>query len=354
MCERPDTRDRTPLQGGEARRRPNETRLSAHLILSTAAPIDGIRRTGSAKDVFSYHGVCFCKDNLTRSITYVSVPLPQIMSLDELEIRDLDQVTRVYAALLSAHVRLLKVLLPRTHWKEVPVVVVFEQNTYVNALADVKELLEYSLVRSGFKVLFYSRWSQVNGRYMLGKHVSAKTKLAMVLSAAAAIERDTLGYCECVMSLGWAVLAEASAKGRALEAALGTRRGAGSSTRTGSTMAVHMYRRSRNGIDLATDVTARVMETRDVIHLPESRLADRLHAQQGKQLLSKLRDEMASVVITDTGRGCGIVATGGKRSVGGEYTRDDMLSAFLLLSHTRDEIHSGDRSVRICGEVHCL
>ena len=48
------------------------------------------------------------------------------MALEELEIRDLDQVTRVYAALLSAHVRLLKLLMPRVMWKEVPVGMVFE------------------------------------------------------------------------------------------------------------------------------------------------------------------------------------------------------------------------------------
>lgn len=97
------------------------------------------------------------------------------MALEELEIRDLDQVTRVNAALLSAHIRLLKVVMPRVMWKEVPVIVVFEQNTYVNALVDVKHLIENTVVRSGFKVLFYSKWSHINNKYMLGKHVGAKT-----------------------------------------------------------------------------------------------------------------------------------------------------------------------------------
>lgn len=50
------------------------------------------------------------------------------------------------------------------------------------------------------------------------------------------------------MSLGWAVLTEAVNKGRALEAALGAASGAGSSTKTGSAMAVHMYKKSLNGI----------------------------------------------------------------------------------------------------------
>lgn len=275
------------------------------------------------------------------------------MALDEMEIRDLDQVTRAYAALLSAHVRLLRILLPRTRWKEVPVVVVFEQNTYVNSLADVKDLLEHSLARSGFRVLFYSKWSQSNSRYVLGKHVSAKNKLAMVLSAVSAIERGTLRYCDCVMSLGYAVLAEATAKNRALEAALGASRGSGSSNRTGSTLDVHMYMRSRKGANLATDVAARVLEARDAITLPEDRLADKAHAEYGKRLLGKLRDEMAAVVITESPRGCGSVTTGGKRSVGGEYTRDDVLSAFLLLCHTRDEIHGGDRTVNVREGVYC-
>ncbi|KAK2814232.1 hypothetical protein Q5P01_000679 [Channa striata] len=225
------------------------------------------------------------------------------MALDEMEIRDLDQVTRAYAALLSAHVRLLRILLPRTRWKEVPVVVVFEQNTYVNSLADVKDLLEHSLARSGFRVLFYSKWSQSNSR--------------------------------------------------ALEAALGASRGSGSSNRTGSTLDVHMYMRSRKGANLATDVAARVLEARDAITLPEDRLADKAHAEYGKRLLGKLRDEMAAVVITESSRGCGSVTTGGKRSVGGEYTRDDVLSAFLLLCHTRDEIHGGDRTVNVREGVYC-
>ncbi|KAK2813058.1 hypothetical protein Q5P01_000923 [Channa striata] len=112
-------------------------------------------------------------------------------------------------------------------------------------------------------------------RCVLGKHVSAKNKLAMVLSAVSAIERGTLRYCDCVMSLGYAVLAEATAKNRALEAALGASRGSGSSNRTGSTLDVHMYMRSRKGANLATDVAARVLEARDAITLPEDRLADK-------------------------------------------------------------------------------
>ncbi|KAJ7983412.1 hypothetical protein DPEC_G00379000 [Dallia pectoralis] len=273
------------------------------------------------------------------------------MALEELEIRDLDQVTRIYAALLSAHVRLLKLLMPRVMWKEVPVVVVFEQNTYVNALADVKKLIEHSLARSGFKVLFYSKWSHVNNKYMLGKHVSAKTKLAMVLSTVLAIDRETLRYCDTVMSLGWAVLAEATQKMRTIESNIGTPKGAGSSNRMGSNMDVFMYRRSQKGVNLATDIAAGILETRDVIALPRDRLTDKAHAEQGKQLLGKLREEMATVTITESTKGS-TVSTGGKKSVHGEYTRDDMLSALLLLCHTRDEIHSGDKSIRLSGEVY--
>lgn len=273
------------------------------------------------------------------------------MGLEELEIRDLDHVTRVYAALLSAHIRLLKLLMPRVMWKEVPVVMVFEQNTYVNALVDVKKLLEHSLLRSGFKVLFYSKWSHINNKYMLGKHVGAKTKLAMVLSTVSAINRETLYYCDTVMSLGWAVLSEATRKTRMLETTIGTTKGAGSSNRMGSNMDVFMYRRSRKGVNLATDITASLLETRDIIALPGDKLTDKKHAEQGNLLLGKLREEMSMVTITESSKGS-TVTTGGKKSVNGEYTRDDLLSAFLLLCHTRDEIHSGERSIRIGGEVY--
>ena len=274
------------------------------------------------------------------------------MALEELEIRDLDHVTQVYAALLSAHVRLLKLVMPRVMWKEVPVVIVFEQNTYVNALVDVKNLINHSLARSGFKVLFYNKWSHINNKYMLGKHVGASTKLAMVLSTVSAINRETLYYCDTVMSLGWAVLSEAIKKTNIFESSMGTARGSGSSSKMGSTKEVSMYRRSQRGVNLATDITASVLETCDVIALPEARLADKTHAQQGKVLLGKLREELSTVTITESAKG-GTVTTGGKKSVNGEYTRDDMLSAFLLLCHTRDEIHGQDKSIRLGGEVYC-
>lgn len=242
--------------------------------------------------------------------------------------------------------------MPRVMWKEVPVVMVFEQNTYVNALVEVKNLIEHSLTRSGFKVLFYSKWSHTNNKYMLGKHVGVRTKLAMVLSTVSAIKRDTLYYCDTVMSLGWAVLSEATKKARMLESTIGTSRGAGSSNKMGSNMDVFMYRRSQRGVNLATDITASIFETREITALPTNMLTDKMHAEQGKLLLGKLREEMAMVTITDSAKGS-TVTTGGKRSVNGEYTRDDMLSALLLLCHTRDEIHNGERSIRIGGEVYC-
>lgn len=268
------------------------------------------------------------------------------MALDELEIRDLDQVTRVYAALLCAHVRLLKVLMSRVMWKEVPVVIIFEQNTYVNALADVKNLIEQSLVRSGFRVCFYSKWSHINNKYMLGKYVSAKIKLDMVLSTVSAISRRTLCYCDTVMSLGWAVLAEATKTTNMLEMTIGSSKGSGSSNRIGSSMDVSMYRRSFKGVNLPTDITTSVLESRDLVALPQERLTDKMHAEHGKLLMGKLREEMSMVTIAESSKGTSVVTTGGKRSVQGEYTRDDMLSAFLLLCHTREG------SIKICGEVY--
>lgn len=276
-----------------------------------------------------------------------------MMALEELEIKDLDQVTQVYAALLSAHIRLLKLLMPRVMWKEVPVIVVFEQNTYVNCLFDVKCLIEQLLARSGFKVLFYHKWSEANGKYMLGKYVGAKTKLSMVLSTVAAIERETLCYCDTIISLGWAVLSEATKKTRVLESTLGISRGTGCSNKIGSNKEVFMYRRSKRGGNLPTDITATLMEMCDLITLSGERLADKMHAEQGKLLLGKLREEMAMVNIIERAGKNITVVTGGKRSVAGQYTRDDMLSAFLLLCHTRDEIHSGDRTIRIGSEVYC-
>lgn len=109
-----------------------------------------------------------------------------------MEIQDLEQVTPVYAALLCAHIKLMNILLPRVSWKETPVIVVFEQNTYSNALADVKGVMEQLLVHSGVKLRFYSKYSKINNKYMLGKHVSSKIKLEMVLATVTAILKHTL------------------------------------------------------------------------------------------------------------------------------------------------------------------
>lgn len=274
----------------------------------------------------------------------------QIMALEELEIRDLDQVTRIYAELLGCHIRLLKLLLPRVMWKDTPVVMVFEQNTYVNSLEDVKRTVEDSLERSGFKVAFYNRWSNAHNKYMLGKHVSTKIKLEMVHSTVFAIMRETLCYCDPIMSLGWALLTHAIRERGALECKIGASKGAGSSTKMGSNMDVFMYRRSRRGANLPTDITASILDTREAIRLPADRLTDNKHAEQGKLLLGKLREEMSMVTVTETPKGS-LVATGGKKSVQGEYTRDDMLSAFLLLAHTKEEICQGDNFVKLSCEM---
>lgn len=269
----------------------------------------------------------------------------QVTGLEEMEIRDLDQVTQVYAVLLCCHIRLLKLLLPRVNWKNVPVVIVFEQNTYVNALGDVKTLIEQSLSHSGVFILFYHKWSASNNKYMLGKYVTAKTKVEMVVSTVSAIAQNTLAYCESVMSLSWAVLAQANKTTQCFETAIGTAKGAGSSNRMGSVLDVAMYRRSKRGVNLATDVLASVMAGRDVLKLSDDRLLDGTNVEQGKLLLSKLRDEMAQVTMTESSKGS-IVSTGGKRSVHGEYTRDDVLSAFLLLCHAKHEIHTKDQNVK--------
>lgn len=187
---------------------------------------------------------------------------------------------------------------------------------------------------------------------MLGKHVSAKVKLDMVLSAVSGICKGTLCYCDTVMSLGWAVLSEATKKTNVLEMAMGSAKGAGSSNRMGSTMPVTMYKRSARGVNLPTDVTARVLESRDVISLPDHRLTYKIHAEQGKLLLGKLREEMSMVTINKSQRGSDVVVTGGKRSVSGQYTKDDMLSAFLLLHHTKEELQQGEETIRVQGEVY--
>ena len=277
--------------------------------------------------------------------TLLSVVLLQVTGLEEMEIRDLDQVTPVYAALLCCHIRLLKLLLPGANWKSVPVVIVFEQNTYVNSLGDVKTLIGQSLSHSGFRILFYHKWSASHNKYMLGKYVTAKTKVEMVVSTVSAIAQNTLAYSESVMSLSWAVLERANKTTQCLETAIGTAKGTSSSNRMGSALEVSMYKRSKRGANLATDVLASVMVGRDVLKLSDDLLLDGTNVEQGKLLLGKLRDEMAQVTMTESSKGS-LVSTGGKRSVRGEYTRDDVLSAFLLLCHARHEIHTNDQNVK--------
>lgn len=255
------------------------------------------------------------------------------MGLEELEIRDLDQVVHVYSALLCAHIRLLKLLMPGVMWKEIPVIVVFEQNTYVNALVTVKNTLEQALVHAGVKLSFYHKWSQINNKHMLGKHVSAKVKLEMVLATVLSMTNGTLCYCDTVMSLGWAVLTEAVNRGAA-------------NAHTPA-LDVSMYRRSQRGINLSSGCGNAAVD------LPSASLTDARHANEGKLMLGKLRDELMMVTITKAPKSAGsVVSTGGKRSVNGQYTRDDMLAATLMLCHTRDELVAGNETIRIQSELY--
>ncbi|KAK2814395.1 hypothetical protein Q5P01_000523 [Channa striata] len=228
------------------------------------------------------------------------------MALDEMEIRDLDQVTRAYAALLSAHVRLLRILLPRTRWKEVPVVVVFEQNTYVNSLADVKDPLN-------------TRWP-------------ARVQARIAIERNPALPRRA-------MSSATPVLAEATAKNRALEAR--RRPGLGFQQQDGLDPG-RICTCVAEGREPGHGRAARVLEARDAT--PSRRTGSWTRRTRVRETaLGKLRDEMAAVVITESSRGC--AAPRPRQEVRRrEYTRDDG-SPRLLLCHTRDEIHGGDRTV---------
>lgn len=262
------------------------------------------------------------------------------MGLEELEISELDQVEYVYSALLCSHVRLLKYLLPGVAWKEVPVIVVFEQNTYVNSLVTVKNTLEQALVHSGVKLCFYHKWSQSNNKYMLGKHVGAKVKLEMVLATVFSMTNGKLSYCDTVMSVGWAVLAEAVNRD--------------ASSRLNATLDIAMYRKSRRGINLSSSAPYGAYDNTTTLALSADGLTDTRHANEGKSMLGKLRNELMMVTITKAQRSGGsLVSTGGKRSVNGQYTRDDMLSAVLLLCHTRDELLVNNNNlVRIQSELY--
>lgn len=263
------------------------------------------------------------------------------MGLEELEISELDQVEYVYSALLCSHVRLLKYLLPGVAWKEVPVIVVFEQNTYVNSLVTVKNTLEQALVRAGVKLCFYHKWSQSNNKFMLGKHVGAKVKLEMVLATVFSMTNGKLSYCDTVMSMGWAVLAGAV-----------NRDNASLRFNTTATLDIAMYRNSRRGINLSS--AGGPYDNTTTLALSTEGLTDTRHANEGKSMLGKLRNELMMVTITKAQRSGGsLVSTGGKRSVNGQYTRDDMLSAVLLLCHTRDELLVNNNNlVRIQSEVY--
>ncbi|KAK5600754.1 hypothetical protein CRENBAI_010607 [Crenichthys baileyi] len=79
-------------------------------------PFSGFARTAEHHDTLPPYGQLLVVEDTMR----------HILVLEELEIRDLDEVTRVYAELLGCHIRMLKLLLPRVMWKDVPVIVVFE------------------------------------------------------------------------------------------------------------------------------------------------------------------------------------------------------------------------------------
>ena len=261
------------------------------------------------------------------------------MGLDELEIRELGgTVGQVYASLLSAHARFLQAVMPLVNWRNVKLTMIFEQNTYVNPLEDVKALLKSELSGSGLQLEFYQKYSRTNRKPMLGKHVSRKVKLDMVLSCVDYIRKDKLLYCDTIVSLGWAVLAEATSKVSSLTAKLGGT-ASGSTRLATACMDVHMYRSSSRGLNTTDRLLGNLLEAPGQLTLVNQKLTDTQHVQHGKETLAKLREQMLLVTVQATDKGgCGKVQTGGKRSVGGEYTRDDVLSALLLLCHSSDEL----------------
>lgn len=269
------------------------------------------------------------------------------MGLDELEIRDLDQVTQVYASLLSAHARLLHVMLPLVHWKNVKVVLVFEQNTYRCSLQDVKALVQNELCNSGVQLEFYHKFSSRSSKPLLGKHVCKKVKLEMVLSCVDYITKKRLLYCDMVMSLGWAVLAGATSKVNHLWT--GPCRTSVSSKVLGSAdMDVSMYRNSKQGLNTSNRFIVDFLDTPGQLMLSNEKLTDAQHAVYGQELLTKLRSEMELVTIQDSDHGGGAnVKTGGKKSVRSAYTRDDLLCAMLLLCHSCDEMKDWSKNSHI-------
>ena len=287
--------------------------------------------------------------HIQKQITVFS-PLcsPQIMGLDELEIRELsDTVGQVYASLLSAHARLLQAMMPLVHWKNVKLIMIFEQNTYLNPLEDVKALVKSELGGSGLQLEFYQKYSRTNRKPMLGKHVCRKVKLDMVLTCLDYIRKDKLLYCDTVMSLGWAVLAEATSKVSNLVTALGGT-SSGSNGLSSACMDVHMYRNSSRGLNTPDRLVGNLMKAPGQLTLVNKKLTDAQHVQHGKELLAKLREQMLLVTVQESDKsGCGKVQTGGKKSVGGEYTRDDVLSALLLLCHSSDEIKDWTKNSNI-------
>lgn len=285
--------------------------------------------------------------SILRSLFYLFCS-PQIMGLDELEIRELSgTVGQVYASLLSAHARLLQAMMPLVHWKNVKLIMIFEQNTYLNPLEDVKALVKNELGGSGLQLEFYQKYSRTNRKPMLGKHVCKKVKLEMVLTCLDYIHKNKLLYCNTIMSLGWAVLAEATSKARSLVAALG-----GTASRSNGLasagMDVHMYSNSNRGLNTSDRLLGNLLEAPGQLTLVNKKLMDSQHVQHGKEMLAKLREQMLLVTVQKSDKGgCGKVKTGGKKSVGGEYTRDDVLSALLLLCHSSDEIKDWTKNSNI-------
>jgi hypothetical protein len=198
--------------------------------------------------------------------------------VDEMEIGELhDRTHAAYLDLLTCHVMGIVSRLPNVNWMQTPVIVVPEENTYVNNLEQIAVELKSLMAERRVNLQFYHRWNVSMKTYTVGIHIGINNKGTIINYIQSLIDDGGYVKADAVFSVGDHLLGEYR-KGGSVQSSL----------------------------QLETSSYTR-----------------------GSALVKKLRDDMNAVSLTRMSTGQLKVTTGGKRSVQGSYTRDDLLAATI-------------------------
>lgn len=223
-------------------------------------------------------------------------------------------VGSAYHTLLTAHMWGLKRLFPDVNWNTREIVIVPEENSYVNNVIDLMSAMKDFGDRNGFNVKVYNRWDKQRKVFIAGRHIGGD-KAQLVCDLGKLIDDDLITPADSILSFGDRVLAGCRTKIKDKLLSTGEVTGMKHTEENDALREYYENKTIVSGVfdELSADADGGVLLC-------------------GAALLDKLVDEMLLVTIVKEPGSNPKVQTGGKKSNGGLYTRDDLFSALLVAS----------------------